>query len=62
MNDKLGVSLGEATTWKSLLGLLTLFGIYLKPEQAEAIATAGATFYMLIGVFWKRNPDSLLDK
>lgn len=59
MNDKLGVSLGEATTWKSLLGLLTLAGIYLKPEQTEAIATAGAALYMLIGVFWKRNPDSL---
>lgn len=62
MNDKLGMSLGEATTWKSLLGLLTLVGIHLRPEHAEAIAQAGAALYMLVGMFTKRNPDSIKPK
>lgn len=56
MKDKFGVALGEASTWRGLVALLTLAGIQLAPEQAEAIATAGVALYGVIAVFFKRNP------
>lgn len=55
MNDTFGVSLREASTWRSLVVLLTLAGISFSPEQAEAIATAGAALFSVIGVFFKRK-------
>lgn len=59
MTDKFGVGLGEASTWRGLVALLTVFGVQLAPEQTEAIVTAGVAVYGLIGVFFKRNPNSL---
>lgn len=56
MKDTFGVALGEASTWRSLIVLLTLAGVKLSPEQAEAITTAGVALFGLVGVFFKRNP------
>lgn len=57
MKDKFGIALGEASTWRSLVVLLTLAGVKLEPEQTEAIITAGVAIFGLIGVFFKRVPE-----
>lgn len=56
MSDKIGIAFGEASTWRSLVVLLTLVGIELSPEQAEAIGKAGAAVFVVFGVFFKRSP------
>jgi hypothetical protein len=55
MKDVFGVSLAEASTWRSLIVLLTLVGIELSPEQAEAIGKAGAALFVVFGVFTKHK-------
>lgn len=51
--------LKEPSTWRALVGLVTVFGVTLSPEQKEAIATAGAAIYCLIGAF---TPDKIAKK
>ncbi len=43
--------LRQASTWRGLVWLLTVFGLALKPDQAEAIVTAGMALAGLLGVF-----------
>ena len=62
MVDKIGVALGEANTWRGLVWILTAVGIQLDPDQQVAIISAGMALAGLIAVFFKRNPNSLLDK
>jgi hypothetical protein len=62
MNDKLGIALGEASTWRGILVLLTLAGVQLAPEQTEAVIKAALALYGLFGVFFKRNPNSMPKK
>lgn len=56
MADKIGIALGEASTWRSLVIILTLIGVQLDPEQTEAIIKAGAALFAAFGLFFKRNP------
>ncbi len=43
--------LREPSSWRGIVWLLTVFGLVLKPDQAEAIATAGMALAGLLGVF-----------
>lgn len=43
--------LGETSTYKAILVVLTLFGVSISPEQSEAILKAGASVYAAIGLF-----------
>lgn len=59
MVDKIGIALGEAATWRSIVVIITLLGVQLDPEQTEAIVKAGAALFAALGLFFKRNPTSL---
>lgn len=37
--------LKEVSTWKGAIALLTVAGVALSPDQAQAIATAGAAVF-----------------
>lgn len=41
----------ERSTWVGLVALLSAVGVALSPDQAEAIATAGAAIAGAVGVF-----------
>ena len=41
----------EPSSWRGIVWLLTVFGLALKPDQAEAIVTAGMALAGLLGVF-----------
>lgn len=43
--------LTQPSTWAGILALVTAFGVQLQPEQAAAIATAGATLSGVIATF-----------
>lgn len=58
MTDRLGVALGEASTWRGLIALLVLAGVKLDPEQQETIIEAGVAIYALIAIFFKRGEAS----
>lgn len=45
----------EPSTWRGLVALLTVFGVRLAPDQAEAILTAGVSIYAAINVFRKEK-------
>ena len=55
MNDKFGIALSEASTWRGLVLLATAAGLQLDQDQREAIVSAGLALSGLIGVFWKRD-------
>jgi hypothetical protein len=54
--DKVGIALGEASTWRGIIFILTAIGIQLDPAQQAAIITAGMALAGLVGVFFKRKP------
>jgi len=41
----------QASTWRGVVWLLTVFGLSLRPDQAEAIVMAGMALAGLLGVF-----------
>lgn len=43
--------LGEASTWRGLVMLVTMVGVKLSPEQSSAIMTAGLSVVGALGVF-----------
>jgi hypothetical protein len=45
--------LKEPSTWRGLIGLLTGFGIVIKPELADAIIAVGVGLIGLINVIRK---------
>lgn len=45
--------LGEASTWRGIIALLTSVGITLAPDQQEAVITVGLAVIGAIGVFFK---------
>ena len=55
MKDRLGIALGEASTWRGLVFIVTALGLRLEPEQQDAIVAAGLAIAGLIGVFWQRG-------
>jgi multidrug transporter EmrE-like cation transporter len=48
--------LAEASTWRGMAVLLTAAGVYLSPEQVEAIISIGLALVGIIGVFF---PDKV---
>lgn len=54
--DKFGIALGEASTWRGIVMLLTAVGLQLDPSQQTAIIQAGLAVVGVISVFTKRKP------
>ena len=46
----------EPSTWRGIISLLTVFGVKIAPDQAEAILTAGVSIYSAINIFRKEKP------
>ena len=44
--------LGEASTWRGILALVTAAGITLSPEQVAAITAAGLALIGVVGAFF----------
>lgn len=53
--DKIGVALGESSTWRGIIFILTAVGLQLDPSQQTAIVSAGMALAGLVGVFTKRK-------
>jgi len=51
--------LREPSTWRGLVWILTVSGVLLTPEQAEAIMLAGMTMAGLLGVFLSDKPQTV---
>lgn len=51
--------LREPSTWRGLVWLATVAGLSLRPEQAEAIVTAGMALAGLLGVFTTDEPKTV---
>ena len=49
----------EPSTWRGLVWLATVAGLSLRPDQAEAIVTAGMALAGLLGVFLADEPKSV---
>lgn len=52
--DYIKARLGEPTTWKGLITLLTILGVNINPEQQTAIVTVGAA---IVSAIWVFAPD-----
>ena len=48
--------LREPSSWRGLVWLATVAGLSLRPDQAEAIVTAGMALAGLLGVFLRDDP------
>ena len=59
MIDRIGIALGEASTWRGIIMLLMAAGMQIDPAQQTAIIQAGLALVGLISVFFKRNPASV---
>lgn len=51
--------LREPSTWRGLIWLATVAGLSLRPDQAEAIVTAGMALAGLLGVFLADDPKNV---
>lgn len=49
----------EPSTWRGLVWLATVAGLSLRPDQAEAIVTAGMALAGLLGVFLADDPKNV---
>ena len=45
--------LGEASTWRGIIALLTAAGVTISPEMIDRIVAAGLAVMGIIGVFFK---------
>ena len=61
MNDTFGIYFGEVSTWRGIVALLTLLGVHLDPEQADAIIQLGLAGYAFLAIFWKRKHPSMFE-
>jgi hypothetical protein len=57
MIDRIGLALGESSTWRGIIMLLTAVGLQIDPAQQTAIIQAGLAVAGLIAVFFKRKPS-----
>ena len=56
MKDRIGIALGEASTWRGLIMILSGLNVLrLNPDEEEALIAAGMAMAGLIGVFWRRR-------
>jgi len=44
--------LREASTWRAIIGFVTIFGVTMTPEQKETVAVAGAALICVVGAFF----------
>ncbi len=51
--------LKQPSTWRGLVWILTVSGVLLTPEQAEAIMLAGMALAGLLGVFLNDAPRTV---
>jgi hypothetical protein len=51
--------LKEPSTWRGFVWILTVCGVLLTPEQAEAIMLAGMAVAGLLGVFLVEEPKTV---
>jgi hypothetical protein len=51
--DYIIARLGENSTWRGIILLVTSAGVVLKPEQSEAVIAAGLAVVGIINVFRK---------
>ena len=51
--------LRENSTWRGIIWLLTVAGLSLRPDQAEAIITVGMAVAGLLGVFLADEPKTV---
>lgn len=58
MVDKIGIALGESSTWRGIVMLLTALGLQIDPAQQTAIIQAGLAIVGVISVFTKRKPSA----
>jgi len=56
--DRFGIALGEASTWRGIVMLLTAVGLQIDPAQQTAIIQAGLAVFGVISVFTKRKPSA----
>lgn len=49
----------EPSTWRGIVWLLTVLGLSLRPDQAEAIITVGMALAGLLGVFLRDEPKTV---
>lgn len=49
----------EPSTWRGLVWLMTVAGLSLRPDQAEAIVAAGMALAGLLGVFLADEPKTV---
>jgi hypothetical protein len=45
----------EPSTWRGVISLLTLAGLKIAPEQADAVLTAGVSVYSAVNIFRREN-------
>jgi hypothetical protein len=45
----------EPSTWRGIISLLTLAGLKIAPDQADAVLTAGVSVYSAINIFRKEQ-------
>lgn len=57
MIDRIGIALGESSTWRGIIMLLTAVGLQIDPAQQTAIIQAGLAFAGILAVFFKRKPS-----
>lgn len=48
--------LGEASTWRGIMAIVTAAGIAISPEQAAAITASGLAVIGVVGAFF---PDAV---
>jgi hypothetical protein len=51
--------LGEASTWRGLVWIITVSGVLLTPEQTEAIVLFGMALAGVLGVFCSDKPQTV---
>jgi hypothetical protein len=57
LNEYILNRLKESSTWRSLIIILTAFGLVISPEQQDAIISTGL---MLAGLLGAISPDDLV--
>jgi hypothetical protein len=56
VRDRIGIALGEASTWRGIIMVLSGLNVLrLHPDEEEALIAAGMAIAGLIGVFWRRG-------
>jgi hypothetical protein len=51
MKSYITARLGEASTWRGIVALLTAVGVTLSPEQTNAVVSVGLAVMGALGVF-----------